>query len=128
MIEVGRADHGVAAAAEHPRIVLVRHDEEHVAWLHGLHRSSTWPEPLLGHWRPHDCPRGDAASTRVSRMASTRIAHNGTFLDRSGEGNARADGKHIPSVALDAQRHAADVDPVVDDVAEERGLRDGALD
>src|SRR5262245_61613374 len=33
-VEVGRSDHRVAAAAERPRVVLFRHDEEHVAWFH----------------------------------------------------------------------------------------------
>src|SRR5262245_39751626 len=39
-IKIWRADHWVAAAAKHAGIVLVRHDDKHIAWLHVASLSS----------------------------------------------------------------------------------------
>ena len=34
MVKMGRSDHGVPVTAEHPFVVLVRHDEKKICWFH----------------------------------------------------------------------------------------------
>ena len=89
----------MAVTAKHPLVVLVRHEEKKISWLH-------WPIPDL----------------------VNVVLHGDAF----GDGHRKLDGfpwgQGMTTTALHAQKTAADIDMVLDDVAEEHAFDDGALE
>ena len=92
--------------------MLVGHDEEYVASWHGS-------------FSVVDQVRGSGPASRVGTGGPV---HQHAFSDRHSENHRTADLAETATVALDPDDGAADVHLIVDDIAEEGRLYDGALD